>query len=108
MRDEALNQGVLYKNILFDSDTDQKINLLATISSLNDEDTIEWFGTTNDSLICTKQDLTNIGGLIAILHTFCWNKNAEIKAAVNSAQSISELEEIKITYKFESEDNNAI
>lgn len=101
IRDNALISGVTYNNILFDSDTDQKINLLATVSMMNDTDTIEWFGMNNDSLICTKQDLINIGGLITELHSFVWNKNAQIKELINNAQTIEEVEVIEIDYNIQ-------
>lgn len=97
-RDLALNQGVTYQGILFDSDTDQKVNLLAMVSSMSDESSVEWFGMNNDSMICTKQDLLNIGVLITTLHSYCWNKNAIIKNAINEAKTIEEVESIKIDY----------
>ena len=97
-RDDALNQGVTYKNILFDSDTDQKVNLLATVSMMSDDDVITWFGKDNQPLVCTKQDLLNIGGLITQLHSFCWNKNAEIKQEISEATTITELDNIVINY----------
>ena len=98
VRDATLIQGVTYQNILFDSDTDQKINLLATVSVMPDGATVEWFGMNNDSLVCTKEDLMNIGNLIIALHSFCWNKNAMIKEEINNAQTIEEVENIKIDY----------
>lgn len=98
LRDEALLQGVTYKNVLFDSDTDQKVNLLATVSMMDDEQTIVWFGMDNQPLECDKQDLINIGGLITQLDSFCWNKNAEIKEEINSALTIEEVDEIVIDY----------
>ena len=97
-RDNALNEGVTYKDVLFDSDTDQKVNLLAIVSTMSDEDTIVWFGMDNVPLECTKQDLINIGGLITMLHTFCWNKNALIKQAINEAETVEEVEAIEIDY----------
>lgn len=97
-RDEALNQGVEYKDVLFDSDTDQKVNLLAIVSTMDDEQTIIWFGKDNQPLECNKQDLINIGGLITRLHSFCWNKNALIKAKINNAATIEEVEAIVIDY----------
>ena len=97
-RDIALNQGVTYNNILFDSDTDQKINLLATVSQMSETDTVEWFGMNNDSLVCTKQDLINIGSLITALHSFCWTKNAEIKEVVRNASTVEEIKTIQIDY----------
>lgn len=97
-RDEALNAGVEYKDVLFDSDTDQKVNLLATVGSMSDEDTTIWFGMDNTPLECSKQDLINIGGLITTLHTFCWTRNAEIKYAISEAETIEEVEAIEIDY----------
>lgn len=97
-RDAALIQGVTYKNVLFDSDTDQKVNLLATVGSMDDEATTIWFGMDNTPLECDKQDLINIGGLITMLHTFCWTKNYEIKLAINEATTIEEVEAIEIDY----------
>lgn len=97
-RDEALNQGVVYEGILFDSDTDQKVNLLAIVSTMGDTDKIVWFGKDNQPLECNKEDLINIGGLITQLHSFCWTKNAEIKEAINRATTIEEVENIEIDY----------
>lgn len=99
IRDEALNQGVTYQNILFDSDTDQKANLLGAVLQMSDTDTIEWYGMNNDSLACTKQDLLNIGSLITQLHSFCWTRNAEIKQAISEAQTIEEVNNITIDYE---------
>ena len=98
LRDEALIQGVMYENVLFDSDTDQKVNLLATVSAMGDEDTIIWFGMDNQPLECTKLDLINIGSLITMLHSFCWERNYEIKAGISEAETIEELETIEIDY----------
>ena len=97
-RDNALLQGVVYQDVLFDSDTDQKVNLLAIVSTMDDEDTITWFGMDNVPLECTKQDLINIGGLITMLHSFCWNQNAVIKQAINEAETVVEVEAIEIDY----------
>ena len=98
LRDEVLNQGVLYKNVLFDSDTDQKVNLLAMASSMGDTDTITWYGIDNHGLLCTKADIVAIGGLITELHSFCWNNNAYIKEQIEGAETISDLEKVEIDY----------
>lgn len=97
-RDTALNQGVEYKGVLFDSDTDQKVNLLATVSTMGDEDVITWFGMDNQPLECGKTDLIFIGGLITNLHSFCWGKNALIKQAINEAETVEEVNAIEIDY----------
>lgn len=102
-RDKKLNGGVIYKNVLFDSDTDQKVNLLATVGIIDDEQTIVWYGMDNQPLECTKEDLINIGGLITSLHSFCWNKNAEIKMEIASCLTVDEVEAININYEREVE-----
>ena len=102
-RDTALNAGVVYKGVLFDSDTDQKVNLLATIGFMSDEDTVNWFGKDNQMLVCNKADLLNIGNMIIQLHSYCWAKNAEIKLAINNAKTMEELNSIDIDYEMEEE-----
>lgn len=98
-RDTALNEGVTYQDVLFDSDTDQKVNLIAMVSAMSDEDTITWYGMDNQPLVCTKQDLINIGGLITQLHTHCWTLNAEIKSEINEATTVEEVEAIEVNYE---------
>ena len=98
LRDEKLLEGVTYNNVLFDSDTDQKTNLLATYQMLSDEDTITWYGKDNKALLCTKQDLLTIGKLIVQLHSYCWNMNAYIKEQIELAQTQAELDNIDISY----------
>lgn len=102
-RDAKLNGGIVYKSILFDSDTDQKVNLLAIVSTMGDEDTITWFGMENEPLECNKADLINIGGLITTLHGFCWAHNAEIKEAIKEATTEEELNAIDINYEVNDE-----
>lgn len=97
-RDVALYAGVTYSNVLFDSDTDQKINLLATVGMMSDEDTIVWYGMDNKGLLCTKQDLIAIGGLITELHSFCWQNNAYIKEQIANAETVEEVNAIEINY----------
>lgn len=101
LRDNALLGGITYNDVLFDSDTDQKINLLSTVETLTDEDTIVWYGMNNEPLLCNKEDLYNIGYLIKELTTYCWTHNAEIKQAIQSAETMEELEAIEINYNRE-------
>lgn len=98
LRDTALLSGVTYKNVLFDSDTDQKANLLGAVLSMTDDKTIVWYGMDNKGLLCGKQDLIAIGGLITELHSFCWNMNAHIKEQIEGAETIEELDNIEISY----------
>lgn len=105
VRDQALLSGVTYQNVLFDSDTDQKINLLATVGTMGDTDTIVWYGMDNQGLLCSKEDLVNIGQQIIQLHSFCWNMNAHIKEQIQEAQTLEELEGIDIDYTIPDEDD---
>ena len=98
-RDEALLSGITYKDVLFDSDTDQKVNLLATLTMLEEGQTIVWYGMDNQPLECDKEDLINIGGLITQLHSFCWTKNAQIKTAISEAQTVEQVEAIEVNYE---------
>ena len=105
-RDEKLNGGVIYNNVLFDSDTDQKINLLATYSTMTDDSTIVWYGKDNNGLLCTKNDLLSIGNLITELHSYCWENNAYIKEQIENAQTEDELNEIVINYEMDSKNTD--
>lgn len=98
LRDEKLLEGVEYNNVLFDSDTDQKANLLATYQMMSDEDTITWYGKDNKALLCTKQDLVAIGKLIVQLHSYCWNMNAYVKEQIENATTLEELLKIEVVY----------
>ena len=98
LRDTALLRGVTYNNVLFDSDNEQKINLLAKYSMMADTDTVVWYGMDNQALLCTKADILAIGQLIEELHSFCWENNAYIKEQIAEAKSISELDDIEIDY----------
>lgn len=97
-RNEALYRGVEYRGILFDSDIDQKINLLTNISTMSDEETINWFGMNNEPLKCTKEDLKNINSLVVQLHSFCWARNAELKSVIQEAKTKKALNKIVIDY----------
>lgn len=98
LRDDALISGVTYKDVLFDSDTDQKVNLLAIITTMPDDDNIVWFGMNNEPLMCSKADLIAIGELITELHAYCWMRNAEIKQEIAEAETMEQLNEVDISY----------
>ena len=106
LRDKKLLEGVIYNNVLFDSDTDQKINLLATYGTMTGDYTIVWYGKDNQGLLCTKNDLLAIGNLITKLHSYCWNMNACIKEQIELAQTIEELNSININYDFKGGEYN--
>jgi hypothetical protein len=98
-RDEHLLAGVVYKDVLFDSDTDQKINLQFHVSNMSDTDTVIWFGKDNQPLKCTKEDLMAIGGLISSLTAQVWSvKNPAYVEAINNATTMEELNAINIDY----------
>ena len=99
-RDARLIAGVTYKNILFDSDQDQKINLSATASNMSDTDTITWYGKDGvSSLSCTKSDIENIGKLIISLTQNVWaNINPMYVNKINACKTIDEVNAIVIDY----------
>lgn len=98
-RDVKLLSGVTYKNILFDSDTDQKSNLMFAVASMDDTETITWYGMNNDSLECKKSDLLAIGQLIQELTSYVWgDRNPQYVSAINNAATIDELNAINIEY----------
>ena len=100
-RDERLNAGIIYQNILFDSDTDQKVNLLAMADMMTESDTIIWLGKENHPLNCTKQDLLNIGNLIIQLTSAIWGGgglNQQYINAINNCSTVEEVNNIVIDY----------
>ncbi len=98
-RNTKLQSGVSYKNIIFDSDTDQKSNLMYAIAAMDDIETMTWYGMNNDPLVCKKSDLLAIGQLIQELTTYVWgNLNPQYTQAINNAKSIDELNAINIQY----------
>lgn len=100
-RDERLNAGVMYQNILFDSDTDQKVNLMAMVDMMNENDTISWLGKENHPLNCTKQDLLNIGNLIVQLTSAIWGSeglNQYYINAINNCSTVEAVNNIVIDY----------
>src|SRR5574344_1641929 len=99
-RDARLIAGVTYKNILFDSDQDQKINLSAIASTMSDTDTITWFGKDGvSSLSCTKSDIEAIGKLIiALTQDVLSNLNPMYINKINACTTIDEVNEIEIDY----------
>lgn len=104
LRDSALYGGVTYQGVLFDSDTDQKVNLAETVRDMSDTDTITWFGMDNTALLCTKADLLAIGEEIRNLTKFCWGMNAYLKEQIAEAETLEELEAIVIDYTMPSEE----
>ena len=99
-RDAFLVSGVLYKNILWDSDLEQKFNISVQVNSMGDEETITWVAMDGvTSLECTKADLLNIGALLTQMTAYVWQlKNPEIKTAIQEAKTVEEVEAISIDY----------
>lgn len=100
LREQFLISGVEYKDILWDSDIEQKLNISIQISQMSDEDTVIWVAKDGvTSLECTKADLLAIGQLLTQMTAYVWQfRNPEIKTAIENAQTIEELEAIEIDY----------
>ena len=103
VRDEFLVSGVIYRDILWDSDIEQKLNISVQVSTMGDEDTVVWVAMDGvTSLECSKLDLLNIGSLLTAMTAYVWQyKNPEIKTAINNANSIEELDAIDIVYSLD-------
>ena len=106
IRDSFLVSGVTYKNILWDSDIEQKLNISIQVSNMGDSDTVIWVAMDGvTSLECTKQDLLNIGALLTQMTAYVWQfKNPEIKQAIANATTIEEVESIEIDYTMPTEE----
>lgn len=100
IREQFLVSGVVYKEILWDSDIDQKLNILAQTSIMGDEDIVTWVAMDGvTSLECTKADLLAIGQLLTQMTAYVWQyKNPQIKTAIAEAETIEEVEVIAIVY----------
>lgn len=100
IREQFLVSGVEYKEILWDSDIEQKLNLSIQIPSMSDEDVVTWVAMDGiTSLECTKADLTAIGQLLTQMTAYVWQyKNPQIKTAIAEAETIEEVEAIEIVY----------
>jgi len=99
-RDERIAKGIVYKDVLFDADTDQKVNLIFKSSQMSDTETINWYGQDGFSKIsCTKQEIFELGGIIGTLLSKIWeNLNPEYISKINNAKTIDELDAINIDY----------
>jgi hypothetical protein len=100
VREQFLISGVEYKDILWDSDIEQKLNISIQLSNMSDEDTVNWVAMDGiTSLECTKEDLLNIGALLTQMTAYVWQyKNPQIKTMINNAQTIEEVNAIQIVY----------
>lgn len=100
IRERFLVSGVMYNGLLWDSDIEQKLNISVQVASMGDEDTVTWVSMDGvTSLVCTKQDLLNIGALLTQMTAYVWQyKNPKIKTAINNAKTIEELDAIEIVY----------
>ena len=103
IRDAFLVSGVMYKEILWDSDIEQKLNISVQVNAMGDEDVVTWVAMDGvTSLECSKEDLLNIGSLLTTMTAYVWQyKNPEIKVAITNAQTLEELEAIEIVYSLE-------
>jgi len=98
-RDTFLSTVVYYKELTWDSDIDQKINLEYAIQNYSEP--IRWFASDGMSnILATKEDLQAILGLLVEKTTYVWQiKNPEIKTAITNAKTIEEVNAIVIFYE---------
>lgn len=102
-RDEYLNAAILYKDLYWDSDLDQKINLGYKLDTIGDNETCEWVCADGvHSLECTKEDIAMILDLLIKKTTYVWQfKNPMLKKQILGAQTVDELNKIEIEYNLD-------
>ena len=100
IREQFLVSGVEYKDILWDSDLEQKLNISVQLADMGDEDVVTWVAMDGvTSLECTKADLLAIGQLLTQMTAYVWQyKNPTNKTAIAEAETIEEVEAIEIVY----------
>lgn len=101
MRDERLRAGIWYKGVLFDSDTDSKVNIMGAVSVLPEDATVGWNSMDNETVLLTKSELNELGNLLVALTSDIWGEeglNVQYINAINSAKSIEEVDAIEIDY----------
>lgn len=99
-RDAFLAEPVFYKDLDWDSDLDQKINLGYKIGIMQEDEICTWVSADGiTSMDCTKDDLKSILQLIVDKVTYVWQlKNPAIKREIMNAKTIEELEAVDIEY----------
>ena len=102
LREEFFLQGVVYKNINFEMDLEQRQNLDYYSRKMINEniETVKWFASDGVSYLdCTVEDLLNIGALIENKIAYVWQiQNPKIKNLINNAKTLDELNQIQIKY----------
>ncbi len=100
IREAFLVSGVEYKEVLWDSDLEQKLNISVQVSTMNDEDKVVWVAMDGvTALEMTKAELLELGALLTKMTAYVWQfKNPAIKAAIAEAQTEEELYAIEIVY----------
>ncbi len=100
-RDERLRAGVEYRGVLFDSDTDSKVNIMGALSALLDGDSVGWNSMDNETVIMTKVELEELGALLIGLTSTVWGAeglNVQYINAINACTTLEELEAVVIDY----------
>lgn len=99
-RNQFLSYDIIYKEVAFDSDLEQRQNLDYAINHMEVDEVKDWVASDGmTKLSCTKQDLENINLLLNTKITYVWEiRNPEIKLNIKNATTIEELEKINISY----------
>lgn len=100
-RDAYLVGGIEYKGVIFDSDTDSKVNIMGALSTLADDAAVGWNSMDNETVILTKAELAQLADLLIQMTSNVWGEqglNITYINAVNAAQTLEELDSIIIEY----------
>lgn len=98
LRDKRILAGVEYKGLMWDCDTDQKINLIGRAMFMNDGDTETWYAMDTNHMDLTKAEMMELGNIIGNITTAIWQQNFNIKYQIENAKTVADVQKIYIDY----------
>lgn len=109
----ALKSGVIYKNELFDCDTLAAVRVMGQMAAtqamvIEEEPTINWFDYNYKPVTLTIAEFMELAGIITLNTRRIETLNCTFNTAIESAQSIEELEQINIDYSEKIEESEEV
>jgi len=95
---ERLQNGIAFNSRLFDMNTEAKSNIIALISALEDNQTVDYVDYNYNTVSMTKTQLKELLAAIVALTGQIYHKNAQNQLAIKQAASEEELNLINILY----------
>lgn len=98
-RNNRLQAGVMVDSVLYDMNTEAKSNIMAILSSIDDNTTINYIDYNFNTVILNKTQLQNVLKSIIQTTASIYNKNAENQKAFSKSDiTLDELNGINIDY----------